>query len=51
MVEAEIKLTEEKFEIAKVKFKEILNSLSGQDHDIKLFLLGKTCRYQSLASF
>ncbi|KAJ7721085.1 hypothetical protein B0H14DRAFT_3170364 [Mycena olivaceomarginata] len=41
MVEAEIELTEEKFEIAKVKFKEILTSLWGQDNEIELFCLGR----------
>ncbi|KAJ7302833.1 hypothetical protein DFH08DRAFT_945519 [Mycena albidolilacea] len=41
MVEAEIELTEEKFEIAKVKLKEILTSLWGQDNEIELFCLGR----------
>jgi hypothetical protein len=41
MVEADIELTEEKFEIAKVKFEEILTSLWGQDNDAELFCLGR----------
>jgi hypothetical protein len=41
MVEANIDLTEGKFEIAKVKFKEILTSLWGQDSQIELFCLGR----------
>ncbi|KAJ7302844.1 hypothetical protein DFH08DRAFT_945524 [Mycena albidolilacea] len=34
-------LTEEKFEIAKVKFKESLTSLAGQDNETELFCLGR----------
>jgi tetratricopeptide (TPR) repeat protein len=41
MVEADIELTEENFEIAKVKFIECLTSFSGQDNDIELFCLGR----------
>jgi hypothetical protein len=37
MFEAEIEFTEEKFEIAKVKFKEIFTSYWGKDNDIELF--------------
>jgi tetratricopeptide (TPR) repeat protein len=41
MVEAEIELTEEKFEIARVKFKESLTSLGGKDNEVELFCLGR----------
>jgi tetratricopeptide (TPR) repeat protein len=41
MVEAEIELTEERFEIAKVKFKEILTTLGGQEDQVQLFCLGR----------
>jgi hypothetical protein len=41
MVEADIKLTEEKFEIAKVEFNECLTSLWGQDNKVELFGLGR----------
>ncbi|KAJ7330412.1 hypothetical protein DFH08DRAFT_940328 [Mycena albidolilacea] len=41
MVEADIELTEEKFDIAKVKFIECLTSLCGQDNEIELSCLGR----------
>jgi hypothetical protein len=41
MLEAEIELTEEKFEVAKAKFKESLTSLWGQDQEAELFCLGR----------
>jgi tetratricopeptide (TPR) repeat protein len=41
MIEADIELTEEKFDIAKVKFKECLTSIWGQDNVIELFCLGR----------
>jgi tetratricopeptide (TPR) repeat protein len=41
MFEAEVELTEERFEIAKVKFKEILTSQGGQEDQVQLFCLGR----------
>jgi tetratricopeptide (TPR) repeat protein len=41
MFEAEIELTEEKFEIAKVKFLECLHSSWGADYQVELFCLGR----------
>jgi hypothetical protein len=41
MVEADIKLTEEKFKVAKVKFNGCLTSLWGQDNKVELFGLGR----------
>jgi tetratricopeptide (TPR) repeat protein len=41
MVEADIELMEEKFEIVKVKFKEILAASWGRDSVVELFCLGR----------
>jgi tetratricopeptide (TPR) repeat protein len=41
MIEADIELTEEKFDMAKVKFIECFASLWGQDHEIEVFCLGR----------
>jgi hypothetical protein len=41
VVEADIKLREEKFDMAKVKFIECLTSLWGQDSEIELSCLGR----------
>jgi hypothetical protein len=39
LLTADIALTEEKFDMAKVQFKEILTSLWGQNKEVKLFCL------------
>jgi tetratricopeptide (TPR) repeat protein len=41
MVEADFRLTEKKFEIAKVKFKKCLTSAEGQNNEVTLFCLGR----------
>jgi hypothetical protein len=41
MIEADIELTEEKFEMAKIKFKEILTFHWGRDNEVELFFLGR----------